>query len=74
MLPGAVLVILPKCPLCMAAWLTVATGLSVSGAAGFWVRHTTVVMCVAAMGLIAAQLIRRRGRRNRPASGAIRSS
>jgi hypothetical protein len=57
-LPGAVLVLLPKCPLCLAAWLTVITGVSAAAAAS--VGKLIVVFCVAAVALAAAQIIRRR--------------
>ncbi len=33
-LPAVLLVFLPKCPLCLAAWLTVAPGFGVSGGGG----------------------------------------
>jgi len=61
-LPGAVLVLLPKCPLCLAAWLTLVTGMSVSAAAGTWAWRLTVLFCVAALALTAVQLCRRRVR------------
>jgi len=57
-LPGAVLVLLPKCPLCLAAWLTVTTGIGVSAAAAAWVRGAIVVFWVSAVALGAAQIIR----------------
>ncbi len=56
--PTAILVLLPKCPLCLAAWLTVATGVGVSTLAASWVREGIVVVCLAALGLAAAQLAR----------------
>jgi hypothetical protein len=48
-LPAAVLVFLPKCPLCLAAWLTVATGVSFSAAGAAWVRASIVLLWVAAL-------------------------
>lgn len=60
-LPGAVLVLLPKCPLCLAAWLTVATGVGFSAAGAAWVRGMLVVFSVAAVALAAAPIVRRRG-------------
>ncbi len=68
MLPGAVLALLPKCPLCLAAWLTVATGVGVSAPAAARVRGLIVVFWVAAMALAAAQIIRRRALRRSPFS------
>lgn len=59
-LPGAVLLLLPKCPLCFAAWLTVVTGVGVSAAAVARARELGVVFWVAAVALAAAQVIRRR--------------
>ena len=60
MLPGAVLVLLPKCPLCLAAWLTAVAGVGVSAAAAAYVRELIVVFWVAAAVLAAARIIRRR--------------
>uniref|UniRef100_Q01N71 Uncharacterized protein n=1 Tax=Solibacter usitatus (strain Ellin6076) TaxID=234267 RepID=Q01N71_SOLUE len=59
-LPGAALVLLPKCPLCVAAWLTVITGIGVPVAAAGHVRELIVVCWVATASLAAAQIIRRR--------------
>lgn len=59
-LPGAVLVLLPKCPLCLAAWLTVATGMGFPAAGATWVRGMLMVLWVAAVAFAAAPIIRRR--------------
>jgi hypothetical protein len=58
-LPGAVLVLLPKCPLCVAAWLTAVTGVGFSATGAAWVRGMLVVLCVAAVALAAAPIVRR---------------
>jgi len=58
-LPGAVLVLLPKCPLCLAAWLTVATGIAVPAALVAPVRGLVVVFWAAAVALGATQIVRR---------------
>ena len=63
-LPGAVLLLLPKCPLCLAAWLTavtgIGTGIGISAAAAAWVRGLIVIFLVAAVTLAAAQIVRHR--------------
>jgi hypothetical protein len=66
-LPGAVLVLLPKCPLCLAAWLTVATGFGFSAAGAGWVRGTLVAFWVAALALAAVPIIRWRAFGRAPA-------
>jgi hypothetical protein len=70
-LPGVVLALLPKCPLCLAAWLTVVTGVGFSAAAAVWVRGTLLVFLVAAVALTAAPFVRRRVRTCASASSSI---
>ncbi len=48
---AVVLAFLPKCPLCLAAWLTVATGVGFSAAGAAWVRGMLVALWVAAVAL-----------------------
>jgi hypothetical protein len=60
-----VLLLLPKCPLCLAAWVTAATGIGIPAAAAAGVRGLMAVFCVAAVALAAAQCIRRRAFRER---------
>ena len=58
-LPGAALVLLPKCPLCLAAWLTVVTGVGFSAAGAAWMLATLMVFWVAAVALAARPIVRR---------------
>ena len=48
-LPAALLVLLPKCPLCLAAWLTVATGFGFTAAGAAWIRGGIVLLWVAGL-------------------------
>jgi hypothetical protein len=57
LLPGAVLVLLPKCPLCLAAWLTVISGTAVSATVAARLRGVVAVIWVAAIALAAALLL-----------------
>jgi hypothetical protein len=59
LLPGAVLVLLPKCPLCLAAWLTVLTGVGVSAATAAHLRGISMVFCIAAVAIGVAQTLLR---------------
>lgn len=62
-LPGAVLMLLPKCPLCLAAWLALVAGVGISAAAASYVRGVMVAFWVVAVALTAAQIIRGRALR-----------
>ena len=62
-LPGAILVLLPKCPMCLAAWLTVVTGIAVPAAAVAPLRGLMVAFWAAAVALAATQILRRRASR-----------
>jgi len=66
-LPGAALVLLPKCPLCLAAWLTVVTGVGFSAAGAAWVPWMVVVFWVAVVAFAAALIVRRRASGRPPA-------
>lgn len=61
-LPGVVLLLLPKCPLCVAAWLTLATGIAIPAAAAKGLRGLLVVFWFAALALVFTRLARARRR------------
>jgi hypothetical protein len=56
--PGAILALLPKCPLCLAAYLMMATGISISVAAAVSLRAFLVVCCVSSLVLLGRRHIR----------------
>ncbi len=55
--PGAVLILLPKCPLCLAAWLAAATGIGISATAAGRIWTLVLIAWIAAAALAAARLI-----------------
>jgi hypothetical protein len=63
-LPGAALAFLPKCPLCVAAWLTAATGVGFSAAGAEWIRGMLVAFWIAAVALILRRANRIAGSRS----------
>ncbi|HKS76636.1 MAG TPA: hypothetical protein VJQ82_25705 [Terriglobales bacterium] len=56
LVPGGVLWLLPKCPLCVAAYLSVA-GVEVSAAAAGYVRASVIVVCGVWFGFALRNLI-----------------
>jgi hypothetical protein len=61
-LPAALFAVLPKCPLCLAAWLTLATGVGFSAAAAVWLRTGVVLLSLTAFALMLGFHIIRRAR------------
>lgn len=47
--PALVLFLLPKCPMCIAAYVAMLTGIGLSMEAADWRRETTVAVCVLAI-------------------------
>ena len=57
-LPGATLALLPKCLVCVAAYVALATGIGISLPTAAFLRGMLVVMCVASLVFIAARRLR----------------
>jgi len=57
------LVLLPKCPMCLAAWLALATGIGFTATGAAWLQGTLAVLSLAAVAIAAASIIRRRSPR-----------
>ena len=47
--PSMILVLLPKCPLCLAAYIALATGIGVSVSTAVYLRAGLLVICAASL-------------------------
>ena len=56
--PGAILALLPKCPMCLAAYLMMATGISISVEAAVSLRAFLLVVSVSSLVLLGRRHIR----------------
>jgi hypothetical protein len=63
LVPGAVLVALPKCPMCLAAYVAVGTGLGVSMPVAARLRTGLLVFCMICLGLLIFRRVCRMMRR-----------
>jgi hypothetical protein len=58
-IPGVILALMPKCPVCLAAYVAIATGIGLSIPAATYLRAGLLISCIAALGFLAARLVRR---------------
>jgi hypothetical protein len=58
LVPAAILVVLPKCPACLAVYIAVGTGIGVSVAAATYVRAVLAVLCLVSVLYLVRKRIR----------------
>ncbi|MFD0894955.1 hypothetical protein KBB96_03930 [Luteolibacter ambystomatis] len=58
-LPGSVLVLMPKCPACFAAYVALASGIGLSIPAASIIRHALIALCLLSLAFLAVQRFRR---------------
>lgn len=63
--PSAGLALMPKCPVCLAGYIAVATGIGVPVAAAAWVRWGLMVVCIGSLAYLVVRRIRGMWRRAR---------
>ena len=54
-LPSAILVLVPKCPLCLAAYVALWTGIGLSFTAATYLRWALLSLCIAALLFLIAK-------------------
>jgi hypothetical protein len=55
LLPAAVVALMPKCPLCVAAYIALFTGIGISAWAATWVQISVLALC---LGFVAYLVVR----------------
>jgi len=58
--PALILLLLPKCPMCVAVYIALLTGIGLSVQTASWLRGTIIAFCIAAITLSAMRFLHRK--------------
>ena len=56
--PGVMLALIPKCPLCIAAYIAIGTGIGISVSTAAYLRFGLLVICVGALLVLIVRSLR----------------
>jgi hypothetical protein len=68
MIPGAILILLPKCPVCLAIDVALISGVGISIASASKIRISLLVLCLAALFCLALKHLCRLAAQNKKRS------